>query len=42
MIMEQLEQEIKIQEEFNRKLMSKINKFQKIGFMKITRLVNIK
>ena len=41
-IMEQLEQEIKIQEEFNRKLMSKINKFQKIGFMKITRLVNIK
>ena len=41
-MMEQLEQEIKIQEEFNRKLMSKINKFQKIGFMKITRLVNIK
>lgn len=41
-MMEQLEQEIKIQEEFNRKLMSKINEFQKIGFTKINRLVNIK
>ena len=38
--MEQLEQNIKIQEQFNKKLLDKIRKYRKIGLRKIERLVN--
>ena len=38
-LMEQLEQEIKLQEQFNQKLLGKINKFQKTGIRKIVRLM---
>ena len=40
--MEQIEKEIKLQEQFNRKIMAKIYKFQKIGLKKIDRLQNFK
>ena len=39
-IIEQLEQEIKLQEQFNKKLLGKINKYQKSGIRKIVRLIN--
>jgi len=39
-LMEQLEQEIKLQEQFNQKLLGKINKYQKTGIKKIVRLMN--
>ena len=40
-IIEQLELENKLVEEYNRKLLSKIRKLQKIGLKKIDRLINI-
>ncbi len=39
-LMKQLEQEIKLQEQFNQKLLGKINKYQKTGIRKIVRLMN--
>lgn len=38
--MEKLKQEIKMQEQFNQKLLRKINKYQKTGIRKIERLMN--
>jgi len=37
---EQLEKEIKLQEQFNQKLLGKINKYKKTGIRKIIRLMN--
>ena len=39
-LMEQLEKEIKLQEQFNQKLLGKINKYKKTGIRKIIRLMN--
>ena len=39
-MMEQLEQEIKLQEQFNQKLLGKINKYKKTGIKKIVRLMD--
>ena len=39
-MMEQLEKEIKLQEQFNQKLLGKINKYKKTGIRKIIRLMN--
>ena len=39
-LMKQLEQEIKLQEQFNQKLLGKINKYKKTGIKKIVRLMD--
>ena len=39
-LMEKLEKEIRIQEQFNQKLLGKINKYKKTGIRKIVRLMN--
>ena len=39
-MIEQLEKEIKLQEQFNQKLLGKINKYKKTGIRKIVRIMN--
>ena len=39
-MIKKLKKEIKLQEEFNRKLLEKIKKFKKIGLIKVEQLIN--